>query len=272
MAETNVQLIPTVEPSKVQAVLGELETLKSNLAPLEAEAKALVVTNPEQYAIAGDLLKRVRDNRKQGGHVISPIKSIVKTITDFIRTEELKHSNKCEQIEGVIEPKMNGYKARERELALAEERRVNAERQRIAAEEAEKARKAIEAQAEADRKAREKEIAAAQKAGEVGKREAEKQRKAAEEEQRKQEAEAEMVANSIKASVQPVTVEPLTPKIGGLRQRQNWKFRIVDPDKVKRAFTCPDERQIGQFVRNLKNKQKAEELVGGIEVWMEDAV
>jgi hypothetical protein len=270
--ETNTQLIPAFEPSKAQTALAEVETLKAALAPLEHEARALKVETPEAYEVAGTLLKRVRDNRKQGEEVVKPLKRVVQTIKDWLQTESLKHSNKCEQIEGVITPKMNAYKVRERELAAAEERRINEERRKETERLAQEQRMKDLERIERERKAQDKEIADAVKAGEVKKREADKLRRQAEERERVQREQAARDAEAMKASHQDIKVAPNTPKVAGLRQRQQWHFEVINRDEIKRAFMIEDEKAIGQFVRNVKNAKVAEESVGGIRVWSTDEI
>jgi len=248
--ETNLQIIPSFEASKAEVALREVETLKAALIPLEEEAKRIVVTNAEQYAEAGALLKRVRDNRKQGEETVKPLARVIQSIKDWVQTVKLQHQNQCERIETILEVKMTDQKRREREAAAAEEKRLNEER-----------RKEAERIAEEQRKAREKEIEAQRKAGEIGKREAAKQVK-----------EAAQEAEAIKNTVQEVKVEPAIPKVAGLRQRVNWKFKIVDANKIPRAFMMPNEVSIGQFVRTAKDKALAEKTIPGIECWSEDAI
>ena len=48
----------------------------------------------------------------------------------------------------------------------------------------------------------------------------------------------------------------------------------MDAARVKPLYqiTTPDEVKIGRFVRDAKDKAKAESEVGGIEVWDEDSI
>ena len=248
--ETNISIIPSFESSKAELALREVETLKSALAPMEVEARSIVVQNAEQYVQAGALLKRVRDNRKQGEETVKPLARVLQNIKDWVQTVKLQHQNKCEEIEGIIETKMVDQKRRERAAAEAEERRINEER-----------RKEAERLAEEQRKAREKEIEAQRKAGDIGKREAAKQVK-----------EAAVEAEAVKANVQEVKVLDSTPKVAGLRQRVQWKFKIVDESKIPRAFMQVNETAIGQFVRAAKDKGLSENTIPGIEVWSEDVI
>lgn len=283
MASNNTQIIPSFEPSKAQLAIAEVENLKAALLPLEQEARTIKIETASDFESGGMLLKRIRDNRKQGEWTMKPLKSIADTIKNFLRTAELAHSNKCEQIESILTPKLNDYKRREAEAAAAEQRRINEERQREANRLAEEQRKRDEEAAAEAKKKRDKEIAEAQKAGELKKREADKLRKEAEEREKAQREQAVRDAEAAKANVQEVTVQPNTPKIAGLRQRQNWKFKIVDIDKVPRRYLYPtpgqdgkykpeDFPKIGKDVRDWKDKATTEKAIPGIEVWPEDAI
>jgi len=244
------EIVPQIPQEGIQKATQELGDVRLMLVDFEMEAKRIKVETPEQYAEAGELLKRVRDAKKKASWIMNPLKSITKTIAEKFRTMEQAELNLAERIEGTLEPKMVDFKRREREAAAAEERRLNEER-----------RKEAERIAEEQRKAREKEIEAQRKAGEIGKREAAKQVK-----------EAAVEAEAIKNTVVEVKVESNTPKVAGLRQRVNWTFKIVDATKIPRAFLVPDEGAIGRFVRNAKSKELSEKTIPGIEVEAQDAI
>ncbi len=247
---TTTEIVPQIPQEGIQKATQELGDVRLMLTDYELEAKRIKVETPEQYAEAGELLKRVRDAKKKAAWIMNPLKSITKTIAEKFRTMEQAELNLGERIEGILEPKMVAFKRREREAAAAEERRINEER-----------RKEAERISEEQRKAREKEIEAQRKAGEIGKREAAKQVK-----------EAAVEAEAIKNTVQEVKVESNTPKVAGLRQRINWTFKIVDATKIPRSFLMPDEASIGRFVRSAKDKALAEKTIPGIEVTAEDAI
>lgn len=266
------EIVPQIPQEGIHKATQELGDVRLMLVDFETEAKRIKVETPETYAEAGELLKRVRDAKKKASWIMNPLKSITKTIAEKFRTMEQAELNLGERIEGILEPKMVGFKRRERELAEAEERRLNEENQRKAREAAEEQRKKDEAAAAEARKQREKEIEAAQKTGDVKKREAERLRKQAEEEKRQAVEQARLDAEAVAASAQAVKVEANTPKVAGLRQRVNWTFKVVDATKIPRSFLMPDEGAIGRFVRNAKDKTLAEKTIPGIEVWWEDAI
>jgi hypothetical protein len=268
----NTEIVLQVPQEGIQKATQELGDVRLMLVDYELEAKRIKVETPEQYAEAGELLKRVRDAKKKAAWVMNPLKSITKTIAEKFRTMEQAELNLGERIEGILEPKMVDFKRREREAAAAEERRINEEKRREAARLAEEQRKREEAAAEEKRKAREKEIAAQLKAGEIKKREAEKLKKEAERQEEYEVDQAAEEAQFVANDVQEVKVEASTPKVAGLRQRINWTFKVVDATKIPRSFLMPDEASIGRFVRSSKDKALAEKTIPGIEVWSEDAI
>ena len=133
-------------------------------------------------------------------------------------------------------------------------------------------RRMAEEQARFMRAEREKELEAQRKAGEINKREQARLAKiAAEEEAAAKKLAAEQAVQTA-AAVPEIRVEPSVPKVAGIKARVNWKFRIVDANKIPHLFLMPDEVAIGQEVRRLKDKAKAEEVIPGIEVWSEDGI
>jgi hypothetical protein len=287
VASNNTQIIPSFEPSKAQLAIAEVENLKAALVPLEQEARAIKIETAADFESGGMLLKRIRDNRKQGEWTMKPLKSIADTIKNFLRTAELAHSNKCEQIESILTPKLNDYKRREAEAAAAEQRRINEERQREANRLAEEQGKRDMERAAEEKKARDKEIADAVKAGEVKKREADRLRKEAEEREKQQREQASRDAETAKQNVQQVTVQPNTPKIAGLRQRKYPKWRMKNIDLVPRLLLYPNDiNKTANFPRitdelpKLRSKDKSEAenkaiieaKIPGIEYYEEDAI
>lgn len=68
-------------------------------------------------------------------------------------------------------------------------------------------------------------------------------------------------------TTQPV-VAPKVADITGLRNRTNWKFRIVDIEKIPRQYMIPNEVMIGQIARSTKGSLKVE----GIEFYPEESL
>ncbi len=60
-----------------------------------------------------------------------------------------------------------------------------------------------------------------------------------------------------------VNVEPA--KVKGVSYADNWKFEVVDAEKVNSIFKVPDLKAIGRMVDSMH--EKAVDVVGGIRVW-----
>ncbi len=243
-------IIPAMDTQGLELALSSLQQETLILPELKAQAEAMKVETPQQYAEAGELLVRVRSIRKIGAFKLGPFEEIVKRVSAFLKTERTKHEAQVDVIDASLSGKMAEFKRKEREAAAQEAAREN-----------ERRRSEAQKKAEEDRKAREKEIEKQRKAGELSKREAERQKK---------EVAQETAAQAL--DVKEVTVDPNVPKIAGLKQRVNWYFRVVDASKLPRHFLRVDDVAIGQEVRRIKDKARAEAAILGIEVWSEDSV
>lgn len=242
-----VSVIPATELPGLQSALAELERECSALPALREKIKSFEVKDAVSYAELGQYVAQAVALKKVPDFKLGSFLQMARRVVDWLRTEQNKHANAAEEIITMGKGKMAEYKRQEVLAAQAEERRINEQR-----------RKAAEAKAEEERKEREKEIAKQVKAGEIKKREAEQLRK-----------QADAQAEEAKNDVQQVTVRPSVPTVSGVRMQTNWKFKIVNDSLIHARFRMPDEVAIGQEVRRLKDKQKAEEQIPGIEVWSE---
>jgi len=252
-----VSIIPPTDLPNLQNALAEMDRDAAILPELRVKAKDILIKDASTYAEAGQMLARVREFKKVPDFKLGQFLSRARRVVDWLRTEQNKHVNAAEEIDGVLKGKMAEYKRKETAAAYAEQQRINEER-----------RKQAEAQAEADRKAREKEIAKQVKTGEVGKREAQQLRK-----------QADADAKEHLFNMPQVKVKPSVPTVSGVRMTTNWKFTVTDPDALMdafregrmelRPFIEPNEVQIGQMVRAAKDKEKAEAKCPGITVWSE---
>lgn len=104
---------------------------------------------------------------------------------------------------------------------------------------------------------------------EARKREEEARLQAAiEAEQHGEKEEAEAIINEKPAYVPPVVLPKATPKVQGISYRDNWTFRITDPNKIPREYMVPNETAIRKVVSALKDKAN----IPGIEVYNERIV
>ena len=222
-----------------------VEGLQAGLTELRQKAESIVVSDSGSCLAAKTAQRDVRAYMKDVHLKLDPFVESAKRNYQAARDELNKWIEPAETIDGALARKVKDYETQERMRAEAEERRINEERRKKAADDA-----------EAERKRREKEIEAQRKAGEVGKREADRLKK---------EAEAEAKAQA--AAVVDVKVQANIPSVQGVPSRVNWKFRIVDANKIPKAYLIPDEQKIGQTVRLLKDKARTEAVIPGIEVY-----
>jgi hypothetical protein len=165
-----------------------------------------------------------------------------------------------------VETRRKRWEEDERRKAEAEQRRLQEEARIAQEKKAREEREEQERVAAEERKRKLKEIEAAQKAGDLKKREADRLAKEAREEEERKRKEAEEDSRRIAAEVPQVEVKAAIPTLQGTQSRRNWKFRIVDANKIPRQFLMPDEVEIGRFVRDEK---RAGEIIPGIESYSE---
>jgi hypothetical protein len=82
-----------------------------------------------------------------------------------------------------------------------------------------------------------------------------------------QKEEAEQIIEQ-PAYVPPVVLPKSTPKVSGISYRDNWTFRITDPNKIPREYMVPNETAIRKVVSALKDKAN----IPGIEAYNERIV
>ncbi len=255
-----------------QAVEIVTTELQSQLAHLRASVEALVVADQQGYVLACELVKQGRGYIKSVGFRLDPGIESARKHLEFLRGEKEKYVSPAKEIVSIAEVKAEIWKSEERRKAAAEQERINAQRRAEAAQKAELERKQAEAEAKLERERREAELAAARKAGEIGKREeARLAKQAAADEAAAKELAAKQAAE-LAANVQEVTVKPSVPTVAGIRARVNYRFEVLEPSAVNRAFLKPDEVAIGQRVRADKDPEKSMREIGGIRVWQEDSI
>ena len=250
-------------------VVAEQKKLETTLAGLKTMAASIVVSTPESCLTAKTAQRDVRNYLKDVHAKLDPFVNAAKAAYDKAKDERTRWIEPAETIDAQLAAKVKDFEQREREAAEAEQRRINEERRRKAEADAAAQRKADEEAAAERRRKEQADIEAARKAGELKKREAEKLKKEAEERERAAKEQAAMDEQFRKTNVQDVTVKPNIPTVSGVPSRRNWKFEVVNVDRIPRSFMCPDLVEIGGMVRSTKDKAKAEAACPGIRVWEE---
>lgn len=248
---------------------GALAQLQQKLAELKHRADSLVVRVPEDIVTAKTLKLDIQAYMKAVKFQTGPDIEIKKGELRQLQEQEKMLLSPAEAILEVSETKRKSWEEEERRKAAEEQRRINEENRIAAEKKASEERAEREKQAKIEREAREKEIAKQRAAGEIKAREEAKLRKEAAEGEERERQRAAEDARKAAQSAPVVTVKPNIPTVQGVASRQNWKFRVVNPALVPLTFRMVDEVAIGRMVRDAKDKEAAEKLCPGIEVWSE---
>jgi hypothetical protein len=179
--------------------LVKVEELRAEVAPVVAQAGAIVVASPEQYQGAAEFLKAVKSAQKRvEDWFAEPVKaahSAWKALTNR-RDETMQPLLAAER---TVKNKMVMYAQEQERIRAAEQARL---------------------QAEADEKARREREAAEKAAAKLKTPELRDQR----------------MAEAAAISAPVVTVASTTPEVKGQSIRKTWKARIVDPKAVVLAI------------------------------------
>ncbi|KKM68375.1 hypothetical protein LCGC14_1461540 [marine sediment metagenome] len=249
----------------------DTKPIESRLAILYEQATSIQVRDQESYTLACQIALDARKEIKAVGFVLDPGINSAREHLETLRNQKAAFVNRVTPIAELASGKASLWREEERRAAEVEQEKLNADRRRVAAAEAERGRIAAERDAEAQRKQREKEIEQARKAGEFGKRDANRLSREATA-QADADVRAAQDAAEAAAQVKEVKVKPSIPKMAGIKGRTNWKFRILNYALIPGTYRMADEAAIGRMVRAAKDKKKAEAACPGIEVWSVDAV
>jgi hypothetical protein len=250
----------------------DTKPIENKLAIIRKRAEEIQVVDQESYSLACQIVLDGRKEVRAIGFVLDPGINSAKEHLDELRRQKAAFVDRITPIVAIAEQKAEKWKQEERRKAKQEEDRINEERRVEAQRKADEEKRAADKKAEEDRKQREKDLVAARKAGEINKREEERLKKQAAEDAQKAKDLAAQQAAETAQNVQTVTVAPSVPKVAGIKARVNWKFKIVDANKIPRSYMMADEVAIGTEVRRLKDKGQAESAIPGIEVWSEDGI
>lgn len=223
----------------------ETEMIKVNPGALEGQvaivvkaANALQVASPEAYERGGEGLQHINARTKQVKDFFKEPKAKAHDAHKSITAAEKKLLDPLVLAKGIINRKMVAWDQAEEKKRREAQRKADEEAQRKADE-------------EAQRIAEEEQIARA-------------------EESDVDDIEEIMSEPVVAAPVvaAPVTVPDARPKVAGLTRRKNWKYRIVDVDKIPREYMMPDDRKLAAAAREMKENAK----IPGIEVHAEESI
>lgn len=195
-----------------------------------SKAMSLRVTDAATYEIATGIGKQLKDQKAARLDFFKPIKRAIDAAKSAVLDREKEAIKPLDAALLHLDTQSTGWRKQQEWL--------ESEKRRIAEEEA---RAQIEAQRKADAKA-------------------------AKAEGNKKLAEKILAAPIV---VPAVEVAPsVIPQVAGLRRRTVWKFRVINAAKVPREWCTPDEKAIGEYVR--ENKEAAIGKIPGIEVYSDE--
>jgi hypothetical protein len=150
---------PTEIPPEVQAVPAAMQEIR-DAEPIIAKARALVVSTPEQYVVAADVLQELRgvfrrlEAQRKG--ITDPMRASIDRVMALFKPK----TDAAEEAGNIVRQKLAAYDAEQQRIAEEERRRVEAEARRVreAAEaEARRVREAAELVARQQREQAERE-------------------------------------------------------------------------------------------------------------------
>ncbi len=266
-----LQIQTTEEPMSetATAIQPQVKAMERKLAILAGRAQAIAVIDQDSYREACQISLDAKAYVKAVGFELDPGIESAKQTLDILKSQKAKFIDPAKQIIETASSKAEQWRAEEKRKADAEEARLR-EQARIAAEQkAAEERRAEEARIAEENKKRQKEIEQAKVAGELKAREAERLKKQADADAEAARQLAARQAEETAKAVPEVKVAAAIPRVAGVKNQTYWKFKVVRGFEIPLGYTMPDEVKIGQMVRTVKDKAKAEAECPGIEVWSE---
>ena len=203
--------------------------MQKETSALQRQISSIKVTDGDSYSIAIQLGKEIKQQIKARTEFFAPMKRKADEAKRAILDAEHDAVNPLKEAAAYLDRQATGYR-------LEEERKANQARQE--AEEAE--RKRIE------------------------------RVRAAEATQAREQGKTKLAAaiESAPIDVPAVDLPPsrTLPTVSGTRKQVYWKFEITDASIVPREWCCPDEKSIGEHVREQKEEATDRTLPDGIVV------
>jgi len=193
------------------------------------QAKQISIASNDDYVRAGELLLVIKEIRKKIENTFKPIKQKMDAAKKEVLDQERLADAPLIEAEGIIKPLISAWCAEQEKIRQEEERRL-----REIARKEEEERQFQEA-------------LAAEAAGE-------------------KDVAEEIMAAPVQAA--PVVVPKAVPKVSGIAIKKEWKFRIIDANKIPRQYLIPDEKAIGATVRGCGDKAN----IPGVEIYSVDNV
>jgi len=209
----------------------QVAELQTAVPRILAQAQDLVIADNEDYDISETMLDRIVQGKDRIETFFEKPTKDANSVHKFLTTLRSTLIQPLEQAEKIIKDRRKDYRAeKERERAALEEQKRQ------------EAKKAEE----------EKAIQEAAKMEQIG----------------EPDAAAAIIEQAAQTPPPPVFVPSLVPKQQGKSVKKVWKFRIKNPEGIRREFLMPDASAIQALVNKLG--MDAMKVVGGIEVFPDE--
>jgi len=122
---STTQIVPKIEfDSPLETALATNDSFTVRLMPLKVQAVEMEVKTKEDYAAIGAILAETRSIRKNEiSPLWSPFKGVVERVRDFLKVQQQKAENLCEEIDGVCRRKMKEYEIAEAKATAKEQKK-----------------------------------------------------------------------------------------------------------------------------------------------------
>jgi hypothetical protein len=231
------------QPLREAGTDGAAQTaVESEALAVVSEARQLTVTNPEEYKTAAAELRTIAQHVQRIRDWFKPLKESAHRAHQELCQREKQALDELITVERWLKQQLGTYAQREEQPRIAEQNRLQAERD-------------AEARAIAQKQAEDAQMSLAEELHAAGDTEG---------------AEA-VLCQDVQPSptfVAPVILPKAVPQVEGIGGRTVWKFRITDPTKVPREYLMVDEAKIGGVVRAMKDMTR----IAGVEVYPEQVV
>jgi hypothetical protein len=291
--------------TKQIAVIPDVQAIEKSVQPLLQRISAFVITDEETYYNAGELMNEIA---KGEGIVNKEIGPTVKAAEDSFKAAKdtrekargllARFMDPLAAAKKLLSDRRSGWRQEVERKRIEAQDRINAENKRIADEAAEKERQRLKAIAdEQERQRKEKadadlaesnrkaeELRASGKAAQAAKLAEEAAAKAKEDELAAAALRSldeldheEAIAAAVPEPEQITLAAPVNPKTAGVSSRRNYKFNLVDVNKLPPEYIKPREAdmvKIGGVVRSQKEATSIvptpSKLISGINVFFEE--
>lgn len=224
-----VEIIPPSQLPTLREDLATLTKYEGELAAIKQQCRDLTVNDEQSRRTAGELNARWKSIVKDAENLMAPHKKLINDFKkDYMLEPENRVSNRGQEIQMIIQPKMSDYDRAEEIRTAAEKKRLqdiaDAENKRLADE------KLAADKAAADKLKKEKVADAKRRLAskEIGKREYARLLREAGEESEATMAQSEAEAEEIAKNPPKVKVKSTVPKVAGNVRRVNYSASCSD--------------------------------------------